>query len=165
MGVMGIDQSYRKCGIIILKNNNVIFDSVLSSNTSIDVYQQAVEITNKISDIIYQQSPEYIAMEGLAYASQGNKTRDLGGLMFLIVNMIRNTYFYQYEKNFCIIPPTTIKKFATGNGRNPKKALYEALPVEIKKLFKDTGYTSIEKGREDVTDAYWVARYLQEKNK
>jgi len=56
-----------------------------------------------------------------------------------------------------IVPPTTLKKFATGNGNAKKEAMFDALPSETKQVFEEKTLKS--KGRFDVTDAYWLSKY------
>lgn len=156
---IGIDQSYTNTGYCILNNSDVINIGTIKSNKNNDIYDRCYEISTNIGNIVKQFSPKYIGIEGLAFGTRGNATRDLSGLQFQIIIHLR--HYLKYE-NIGVIAPTTLKKFATGYGRSKKKALYEALPDDIKELIKENGFTSIAKGREDITDAYWVAMYLKE---
>ena len=158
MRVMGIDQSYRKCGVVILDGIDFICLRCFGANEELDIFDQAMHIAEQVHEIIKDYRPDVVGLEGLAFSSQGNRTRDLGGLMFTLIHTLRHIGGYEER----VIPPTTLKKFATGKGNNKKKMLYEALPDNVKNHFKVMGFTSIAKGREDVTDAYWIARYLQE---
>lgn len=157
--IFGIDQSYRKCGVVILNSDDITHMEIISANKELDIFDQATDVANKISGLITKFTPKIVGLEGLAYSSQGNRTRDLGGLFFTIILMLRYIHFFT---DIPIVPPTTLKKFATGHGRSKKKELHEALPENIKELIRNNGFTSIAKGREDITDAYWVAKYLQE---
>jgi Holliday junction resolvasome RuvABC endonuclease subunit len=94
-----------------------------------------------------------VALEGLAFSKMGNATRDLAGLQFSIITYLR--YVCQYKT--LIISPNTVKKTATGKGNAKKEEMYEALPQEVKNLFKDMNLKKTT-GRYDLTDSYWIGK-------
>lgn len=117
-----------------------------------------ISVLEKICEVItdYIQSKEVninIVQEGISYGSS-LKTRsvfDLAGLNYMLRYKLR-----QYLKDFTsstywIIPPTEIKKFATGKGNSKKDVLIE----EFKKKFPEFDLPKID----DVVDAYFMASY------
>ena len=166
MLVLGIDQSYKSTGIVLLEDETIVDVLTFKANDvrmkgkveePIDRFDQSVEIAKFIGDYAVKHLPEAIGVEGLAHGGLGSMTRDLAGLQFTIINHLRTLDFRRME----IIPPTTVKKFATGKGNSKKEVLYEFLPESIKLLFDEKGFKK-SKGRYDVTDAYWIARFLLE---
>ena len=169
MLVLGIDQSYKSTGIVLLEDGAQVVEAltftaetvkiVKKVEVEIDRFDQSVEIAKFIGNYAVKHLPEAIGVEGLAHGGLGSMTRDLAGLQFTIINHLRTLNFRRLE----LIPPTTVKKFATGKGNSKKEVLYEFLPESIKRLFDEEGFKK-SKGRSDVTDAYWIARFLLENN-
>lgn len=102
-----------------------------------------------------------ICIENIGFGSTGDATRGLAGLQFLIIDeFIRDNEDWgnpnREQPSVDLAPPTTIKKFATGNGRADKEDLFNALPDEVKEIFGQIPKT---KGRYDLTDAYFISLY------
>lgn len=151
MTTMGIDQSFTSTAVYI--NNGVDNPfTVLSSSKDDDIYTRALFIAIKVVALATMHNVTKINIEGLAFGGVGNATRDLAGLQMLIVVMLRQAGF-----NPSIIPPTTLKKQATTNGRASKEDMHAALPQHI----KDQLCTTLKsKGLYDVVDAYWLAHHV-----
>jgi len=153
MLVLGIDQSYTSTGFVVLDSDkNIIDHGIIKSNPEDDMIQRARFIADQLVTIALKHKPKKIALEGLAFGSKGDATRDLGGLFFLIVDSLRHRFGFEIS----VIPPTTLKKFATGNGRAKKQEMYSALPEQA---ILEMQYLKT-KGMYDVTDAYWICSYL-----
>jgi len=103
---------------------------------------------------------DLVAIEGLAFGMRGDATRDLAGLQYAIVNKLRFEGGFRVE----IIAPNAVKKFATGDGRAKKEVLYEALPKSTQEVFLGIGVKKTT-GLYDLTDAYWIAMAIEEKQK
>lgn len=102
-----------------------------------------------------------VCIEGVANGASGDATRGLAGLQFLIMSKFLDEQeddFMEMKEPFAIdvVPPTTVKKFATDNGRADKDEVFESLPDEVKARFAEYPKT---KGRYDLADAYWIAMY------
>lgn len=151
----GIDQSYTKTAIVILNDDYLDNFVILSSDKDMDIFTRCWDLTNKISEFVLLHKPDNINIEGISFGSRGDQTRNLSGLQFSIINRLR---FVDKFSNINLIAPTTLKKFATGNGRSDKKLMIEALPPDVLDRFKDAGYKRAN-GLEDLADAYWLAKY------
>lgn len=158
MIVMGLDQSYTKSGIVILEkgNPNMIHYEKYSSDTNKDIFERAWDISQHICELVKIHHVEKVYIEGLAFGSRGNATRDLGGLQFTVVTQLR---FAGLQVPVEIIAPTTLKKYATGNGgkTTKKEDMINALPPHIKnKFLVDLGVKKTT-GLDDMADAFWLA--------
>ena len=157
MLTMGIDQSYTSTGIFILdQDKNIILVKTISSSKDQDFFDRAWMISQAINNIVSEYKPHQINMEDLAFGSIGNATRNLAGLQYVIVTSLR----HNLNINCLLVPPTTLKKFATSKGNSKKSELYECLPDYIKTELKNRNITK-SKGLGDVVDAYWLACYTK----
>ena len=115
-------------------------------NKSANIY----DICIVIRDIIQHHEPDLIQMEGVSYGSRGSAALvDLAGLNFAI-RMTLLSENIQYN----ILAPTTIKKFAVGNGSAEK----DVMIASWKKL--DRNISCIENIKvDDLADSYFIAHY------
>lgn len=152
---MGIDQSFRKTGICVVDSEeNVLFHDVISTEcgdksilTKVD---NAVEIARQLVVLVDIYNVDLVNIEGLSFGARGDATRDLAGLLFIILSYLKKVVDVE------IIPPNTLKKHATGNGRASKEDMLSSLPDDMIEAFMKV---SIAKGRYDLADAYWLACY------
>lgn len=152
MKILGIDQSFTSTGYVIINEHDVITYGIISSPKSDgDVFTRARIITNKLVSLSSEYQVDQVFIEGLAFGGVGDATRQLSGLQFLIVDSLR-------PLNITIVPPTTLKKFATGKGNAKKEDMYNSLSPDIKTLFHE-GNLKKTKGLYDCTDAFFLAKY------
>jgi Holliday junction resolvasome RuvABC endonuclease subunit len=149
---MGIDQSYNFAAVVVLQNSNVIDFEVIKSNKDDTIYNRALDVATRICDVYSKHKPEVVQMEGLAFGTTGNVTRDLAGLLFTIINVMK---ILHPTVNVVLIPPTAVKKFATGSGKSKKPEMIAALPPHVRELFEAKGYKKTT-GLGDLSDAYWI---------
>lgn len=152
MIVLGIDQSLTSTGWCVLENDQLTDYGLISSDKSKENYERAIDVSNEIQSLEIQLQPDLVVIEGIPFMSRSNVTRDLAGLQFLILDRLLGGVT---KEDIRIIPPTKLKKFATGNGKASKDDMFEALPDYAKEKISKTLKT---KGRYDLTDAYWLAR-------
>lgn len=154
MKVLGIDQSYTGSGFCVVdEQGNVVDFGTFKTDTQLDVYGRAMEVTDFIINKISEHCIMRLNIEGLAFGIRGSATRDLAGLLFVIITHVRrNTTNVECK----VIPPTTLKKFATGSGKADKAAMIAAVPDSILSQFKSIGYKKTT-GLADVCDAYWLS--------
>ena len=155
MIILGADQSFSSSGICVIENDEILHHSVYSSDKTKDIYDRSWDVKEYIVKIIVDFNVEMVNIEGLGFGSFGSATRDLAGLLFTIINGIKHIDGKDIKIN--IISPTSLKKFASGSGKSKKPQIFEALPEETKKIFKENYLKT--KGLYDVTDAYWLSRY------
>lgn len=150
MTKIGIDQSFTSTAMYVLDGdkNPMI---TMSSNKSDDIYKRAQHIADTVVQFATEYAPCEIRIEGLAYGSSGSATRDLAGLQMLIICELRKAGFAP-----TIVPPNTLKKFATNNGRASKEDMLTHMPAADKARLD--GYKK-SKGLYDLADAYWLAHY------
>lgn len=146
--IVGIDQSYTSTAVVANDGTKFV-TNIIRTTPDKDVYARAEAITSAVIKLANEYKPSKINIEGLAFASRGNATRDLAGLQMMIVCGLRKA---GYDPK--IIAPNTLKKHATGKGNADKEAMHTALPDDIKQQFKDIKKT---KGLSDVVDAYWLS--------
>lgn len=166
---LGIDQSFTSTGIAVLDEaSNVVKITTIKSDKSIDIFQRAWLIAREISNLINEYTPEVVGLEGLAFSKFGDATRDLAGLQFTLVNYLRHVHFYDEvdgefapNTNLIIISPNELRKFATTKGNAKKEQMVDSLPKNVLESFQKKNYKKTT-GLYDVTDAYWIARYVLE---
>lgn len=107
-------------------------------------------ICKHIKNILMVFHPKRVVMEGVSYGSVGSAALvDLSGLNFAI-RMILEEMKIEYE----IVPPTAMKKFATGNGQAEKEIIINAW----KRL--DCNISDIKDIKvDDLADSYFLAHY------
>ncbi len=158
---MGIDQSYTNTGIVIVdKLDQLCHAALISTNNSADKPARAWQIAEQILALTKKYKPDKIAIEGLAFGMRGSATRDLAGLQFVIICLLR---YAKVIEDVQIVSPLTVKKYATGSGKAEKIKLIEALPKQIRETFDEMGVKKTT-GLADLTDAYWIARVIQDPN-
>lgn len=112
------------------------------------IEQRYIKIWNEIK---FTEKISYcggLFLEGLSYGSMGQRLAQLAGLHYYI-----RTKLVEKEKNFEIIPPTTLKKFVAGKGNVNKN-------VMLKEAYKKWG---VDFNNDNLCDAYCLARMSFEK--
>jgi Holliday junction resolvasome RuvABC endonuclease subunit len=96
-----------------------------------------------------------VALEGYSYSSTGR-----------VFHIAENTGVLKYklwERSIPveIIPPTTIKKFASGKGNANKEKMYESFIGETGIHIKEKmGATSIVSPINDIVDSFYICKYF-----
>lgn len=159
---LGIDQSFNSCGVVVLDEKKKIVEATtIKSSKEQDIFDRAWFIADQLSSkFITKYVPEFIGLEGLAFSKFGDATRDLAGLQFTIVNYLRQRHTYG-SGDLLIVSPNTLKKFATTKGNAKKEQMVASLPKNVLESFQKQNYKKTT-GLYDVTDAYWIARYIIE---
>ena len=107
-------------------------------------------------DILEKYNVGEVFLEGYAFAATGR-----------VFNIAENTAILKYNMwdkyiDFKIIPPTVVKKFATGSGNASKEKMYESFAQEnprrdIKSLLTPRSENIISP-LNDVVDAYFILK-------
>lgn len=116
-----------------------------------------LNIVNVISNIITSYSKHcdkiYVGMEGLSYGSSV-RTRsiyELAGLNYLI----RNELIVKHQCTLYILPPTEVKKFATGIGNCSKDAVINVFSSIFPHLLKIPKI-------DDIADSWFICNYVRD---
>ena len=116
-----------------------------------------LNIVNVISHIITVYSKHcdyiYVGMEGLSYGSSV-RTRsiyELAGLNYLI----RNELMTKHMCKLYILPPTEVKKFATGIGNCSKDAVINVFSSIFPNLIKIPKI-------DDIADSWFICNYVRD---
>lgn len=109
-----------------------------------------ISVCDIIKDIIRQHNPDCVLMEGISYGSRGSSAlADLAGLNHCIRAALNDC-----NVDYTIIAPTSVKKFAVGNGSVEK----DVMIASWKKL--DINISNITEIKlDDLADSYFIARY------
>ena len=150
MKFLGIDQSFTSTGWCLFEDDVLLKYGIVTSSKNDNIFDRMFHVSCMVEEIASKHKVSGVALEGLPFMSRSNVTRDLAGLQAVIVT---NLIQFELDTDLFIIPPTTVKKLATGSGKADKVEMFEALPDEIRKQFEKTPKT---KGRYDITDAYWI---------
>jgi Holliday junction resolvasome RuvABC endonuclease subunit len=155
MKVMGIDQSLNGTAVCIVDNDILVDFCVIRTDKFKDVFSRTLTIALKICEVYENHKPDVVHIEGLAFAMRGNATRDLAGLLFTVVNVMALRH---PEARLILVPPTTLKKYATGSGKAKKEDMIACLPEDVMKRFTDAKYKKTT-GLADLADSYHLAKY------
>lgn len=151
---LGIDQSYTSTGWVV-NNDGDITNFGLIKTTGDDTFKRAATVADHIVALCVTHNVEQVGIEGLAFGSVGNATRSLAGLLFVVVTTLQREC---PEIKVDVVPPTTLKKFATQKGKASKLEMVAALPPEVKQRITAAGYKKTT-GMYDITDAYFLSMY------
>lgn len=159
MKVFAIDQSFTCSGMVVIKDGQMIHAEKFGTDKTKDIFERTWDVIQRVVKIVNDYNPDIIAMEGLAYGSKGNATRDLAGLQFSIITYMR----YAKGAEIKIVAPGSVKKVATGKGNCPKPLMVEFLPDDVRKAFDALGVKKTT-GLLDLTDAYWIGRTAEQQH-
>lgn len=140
MNYIGIDPS-TKTGIVILnKNGEVMHKEEIASNEKDDL-DRFDEIAQKVKSLV--NKTDKVTIEGFSYGSRGRGVSTQYGIGWILRYVL-----YYAGVDFIEIPPTTLKKFATGKGNAKKEDMI--LPIYKRYGFEDKS--------DNVRDAYVLAQ-------
>ena len=140
---------------------NLYGENHSSYNSDEDRYDDIANWALKI--LIRKHNVDKVFLEGYSYGSTGKVfhiAENTGTLKYLM---------WDEELEFEIVPPTVIKKFATGKGNANKEKMYESFCKENPKLDLRSQLTprssNVISPVSDVVDAYFIAKYGVENTK
>ena len=152
---MGIDQSLSCSGIVLFLDDDMIHHKTYkTSKDDGSLFKRCAMISKEIDTMLRQYAVTSVNIEGLSFGmSRGNVTRDLAALQGVIITSILSNHDIVCK----IIPPKSVKKFATDNGKATKAEMIESLPDDILEKFKASGHKKTT-GLADLADAYWIGK-------
>ena len=143
---------YKKKDLKNIEDNNVK-ELLKTSNYLHNAYQ----IREIIKQNTHRDDHVYFVQESISYGSsmRTKSVFDLAGLnyvlRFILIDL--QTRFYDYTAKMAFIPPTQIKKFASGSGNCNKETMVNAFKI----LYPDFNLPKID----DICDAYYMALYAK----
>ncbi len=127
MVIVGLDVATHT-GIAIIREDQVCLKTLDSSKHK-GVWDRNIFLWQSIKQLLDKYNPDWVFIEGLAWNVPNKNT-----LFFLAVLQIGICISLHKEKiPFRIVPPTTIKKYITKNGRASKQKVFDVL--------KELGYS------------------------
>lgn len=98
---------------------------------------------------------DHILIEGYSFGSSAGRAFDIAENCGLLKH-----YIWMEQYKFSTIPPTTLKKFATGKGNADKEAMHEAFKAE--KFDLQELLSQKKTPTSDLIDAYFLAKRARE---
>jgi crossover junction endodeoxyribonuclease RuvC len=143
MRYVGIDPS-TKTGLVIIDKNNEIINVQEVFSTSKEDPERFVDIASQILEELHPN--DIITIEGFSYGSKGKGVSTQYGVGWVI-----RTFLYERGYDYIEIPPTSVKKFATGKGNSAKNLV-------MKEVYKKWGF---ENDSDNIVDAYVLAQIVK----
>lgn len=149
---VGIDQSFSGTGVVSIKGSDMTTEVARcfkAGKPKEPFHVRANDLIVKLKEVLPKPENTIVFMEGAAYAAEFNAfiLGELSGAIKMF--LFQNGYAYD------IVQPTTLKKFATGNGRANKAMV-------IKAVAENWGFKST---NDNICDAYALARMASEASK
>lgn len=158
MITIGIDQSLTGTGLIVLINGHVYKHTTIATNSSENLIDRVGFIRKTLNSTITQvaklsadETEVVIAIEGFSFASRGKSVFDIGYLGWRIKEDLRNMENAKTIKYWLDVPPTVVKKFATGKGNAPKELILQQVYKRWNEEFGDNNQA----------DAYVLAKIAE----
>ena len=150
MYTIGIDSSTTNTAIVVLKDGK-LESFILISPTSKDILQRSQEIVLECLKFLdtYSWQNFKLGIEGASFSSIGMRDK---------LTMLLGAIYYNarlHEFNVSLLPPTTIKKKFSDNGRADKAEMATHVPEDVLEKFRGVS-TKID----DLVDAYAIARIV-----
>lgn len=164
MIVAGLDLSMSCTGVCIKDRatNEVLhyFTSRTSKSPELDWFydclKRSLVIAKEIADVCIEYKVTHIIVESPSLGSKGSATRSMPMLIGVVLGYMRN----HMPLRLLAIPPSTLKKRATGSGNASKKQMLDSVPEPYHSLFSKL---AVAKGRYDLADAYHLASFTLSK--
>jgi len=147
---VGIDPSLTSSGVIIIdQQGTVIEQKIVQSHKEcyINSEQRVYDVFCQLKYVTNILKLKSIYIEGLAYMSASPTLFERCTLLYMLL-----IEFYKHDLTYKIIPPTTLKKYVTDNGRADKSQMMECVNTRW-------GYSF---DIDDLADAYGLARMALE---
>lgn len=121
---VGLDLSLTSTGVAIIHDDVVTVQRITSKGhkgaTSLQQVDRLCDIVERIAGAVPDTDHTQIAVEGPSYGSTGSAAHILGGLWWLV-----RAYFR--DSDLTVVPPGTVKKYATGKGNAGKDEVLAAV--------------------------------------
>lgn len=147
---IGIDSSTTNTAVVVLKDGEY-YQSYLVSPKDKDIIVRSAIIIETVWRILdsYPREDTVVGIEGASFNSRGMRDK--------LTMLLGALYYGVMLQGFSmeIMPPTTIKKKFTGNGRADKPEMAESVPPKVLEELKLKSSKI-----DDLVDAYAIATLL-----
>lgn len=154
MLIIGIDPSLTATGIVVLRDGKVELAEKTKNRPELGtiervrlIRERIIDITENLIDEEEWQAPDLIVIEGFSYGSKGRSVFDIAYLGW----RIREELEWLKEQDnipWLEVPPSQLKKFATGQGNANKEII-------LQQVYKRWG---VEFSDNNQADAYVLAQ-------
>lgn len=133
MLILAIDPSLTATGIVVLRNGQVETAVTTKNRPELGTIERVRAINHRTIDIIENlkteeeaewQAPDLIVIEGFSYGSTGRKLFDIAYLGWRIREELERLR-EQDNIPWIEVPPTQLKRFATGKGNANKEIILQ----------------------------------------
>jgi len=176
---VGIDYSMSSPGVCILNEDDSIHSLFFFSHKikmdgmhgdllegiPYPLYGNDIERFVKLGELVVNRiialgGEVSIGIEGYAFGASGSRVFQIAENCGILKHML-----YQQGFTFDVVPPTVVKKLATGKGNSSKEPVYNAFVEQTGiKLNEVLGIKSekIVSPMSDIADAYWIAKWIKQ---
>lgn len=127
MKILGIDPGYDRVGIAVIENGKLLHSECFFTSSKDDFHLRLKLLGQRINKIIYEYSPEIMAIESL-FITKNQKTAmkvaEARGVISYEASL-KNMNIYEYS-------PPEIKVAVTGHGRSDKIQVTKMIPLLVK---------------------------------
>jgi Holliday junction resolvasome RuvABC endonuclease subunit len=142
-------------GIVVTNKGNVEEFFTVKTSPNDLIYKRSLQLATAINSLLLKYKDYDVILEAPAFMGSGSRVYQLFGFHYFIATLI-----YRHVGLFTQVPPTTLKKFATGSGKAKKDDMLDSLPLHILKEFRKEHKKST--GLYDLADAYFLSIYNKE---
>lgn len=179
MKFVGIDYSMTSPGICIIDENDQIEklyyftqkpklegkQSDVVEGIPYPIYGNDIERFHKLATITVElikkaNDKVEIGIEGYSFGSSGSRVFQIAENCGILKHLL-----LLQGHQFQVVPPTVVKKLATGKGNSSKEPVYNAFVEQTGiKLNELLGIKSEKVGSpmSDMADAYWIAKWVKQ---
>ena len=155
---LGLDLSLTSTGLVVMDASCEVHLSLVigTKKGSDDWIDDAFNRSLHIAKEIVRNAPSdcsCIIIESPSLGSKGSATRTLPLLLGVVLDRLKIAF---PNIQPIMVPPMTLKKFATGNGKADKDLMVEAIEPTYKEYLLSVPKS---KGRYDLADAYHLSKY------
>ncbi|MBX6387139.1 MAG: Holliday junction endonuclease [Microbispora sp.] len=144
--MIGLDLSLTATGIADFTHGEAITTTIRSKphgSGTLDTHARLTAILREVFGYVFDQGPPpaLIVLEGPSYGSKGNALHQLAGLWWLAVDQLATS-----QQPLAVVPPSTLKQYATGRGNASKTDMAVALAKRAGHELRD----------DNQVDAWWL---------
>jgi len=153
--ILSLDISLRCTGYCVFDDLGTLiaFGTIKTDNKS-STYKRVSVIVTKVTSLVHKYLITRCIIEAPAFGARGSMSYYIFGLHFYLAIVLESLQLKPTQ-----IAPTSLKKYATGNGKAKKPEMVDSLPENVRKLFVNSNLKKTT-GLYDVTDAYFLGKKL-----